>query len=130
MELFISIIGALVAISVSILGAFLANKNSITLQTRKLKEDHYIQYMEALQYLAANNSGKTELAHYTTARNKLFLIASEDVIIKLLKYEEKGVGKDIDVSLHDKYLTALYKAIRDDLDLKNKDLPLLRLKKP
>jgi len=42
MELYISIVGAVVAILVSILGALLANKNNIKLQTRKLKEEHYI----------------------------------------------------------------------------------------
>ena len=53
MELYISIIGAIVAIIVSVLGAILANKNTIILQTRKLKEEHYIAYIEALHNYAA-----------------------------------------------------------------------------
>jgi hypothetical protein len=44
----ISIIGASSAITVSLIGAWLANRNSIVLQTKKLKEDHYIGYIEAL----------------------------------------------------------------------------------
>ena len=39
MELYISIIGAVVAVIVSILGAILANRNTIILQIRKLKEE-------------------------------------------------------------------------------------------
>ena len=46
--LLVSIIGALTAISVSLIGAWFANRNSIVLQTIKLKEDHYIAYIEAL----------------------------------------------------------------------------------
>ena len=110
MELYISIIGAIVAIIVSVLGAILANKNTIILQTRKLKEEHYIAYIEALHNYA-----------------KLLLIANEKVIIKLLEFEDKGVGKTTD--LHNKYLTELLKAIRKDLKLGYKSLPILCLKK-
>ena len=95
MELYISIIGAIVAIIVSVLGAILANKNA--------------------------------LKNYVYMRDKLLLIANEKVIIKLLEFEDKGVGKTTD--LHNKYLTELLKAIRKDLKLGYKSLPILCLKK-
>ena len=60
-------------------------------------------------------------------RDKLLLIANEKVIIKLLEFEDKGVGKTTD--LHNKYLTELLKAIRKDLRLGYKSLPILCLKK-
>ena len=116
MELYISIIGAIVAIIVSVLGAILANKNTIILQTRKLKEEHYIAYID-----------KDALKNYVYMRDKLLLIANEKVIIKLLEFEDKGVGKTTD--LHNKYLTELLKAIRKDLKLGYKSLPILCLKK-
>ena len=62
-ELYISIIGAIVAIIVSVLGAILANKNTIILQTRKLKEEHYIAYIEALHNYAASD---LSLIHIST----------------------------------------------------------------
>ncbi len=83
MELYISIVGAVVAILVSILGALLANKNNIKLQTRKLKEEHYISFIEALHNLAAKNGDKEAISKYVYMRDKLLLIASEDVIVKL-----------------------------------------------
>ena len=46
---------------------------------------------------------------------------------KLLEFEDKGVGKTTD--LHNKYLTELLKAIRKDLKLGYKSLPILCLKK-
>ena len=60
-------------------------------------------------------------------RDKLLLIANEKVIIKLLEFEDKGVGKTTD--LRNKYLTELLKAIRKDLKLGYKSLPILCLKK-
>ncbi|HEY4787379.1 MAG TPA: hypothetical protein VIH57_15075 [Bacteroidales bacterium] len=126
MGLYISILGAISAILVSMIGAWLANRNSIVLQTRKLKEEHYVAYIEALHNLAGDNS-KEATKKYVFARDKLFLIASEEVIRKMINYEEEAVGKPCD--LHDEYLTELIKAIRSDLKLKNKDFPKIYLKK-
>lgn len=125
--MYISLIGAFVAVSVSIIGAYLANKNSIILQTRKLKEEHYIAYIESLHDLASNNNDETTIKKYVFMRDKLLLIASEDVIIKLMQYENIITEKHPEK--HDIYLTELFKAIRKDLKLKNDKLPTLNLKK-
>lgn len=126
-ELFISIIGATTAIFVSLIGAWLANKNSIKLQTRKLKEEHYVQYVEALHNMATENNNKQLIKNYVFARDKLFLIANENVIKKMLLYENEAVGKEN--NLHDNYLTELIKEIRIDLYIKDKSFPTIYLKK-
>jgi len=126
MGLSISILGAITAILVSVIGAWLANKNSIVMQTRKLKEEHYVNYIEAIHNLAAENS-KIATKNYVLARDKLFLIASEGVIRKMIEFEEKTVGKQS--NLFDEYLTELIKAIRIDLKLTNKNFPKIYLKK-
>jgi hypothetical protein len=126
-EILISLLGATSAIGVSVIGAWLTNRNSIVLQTRKLKEEHYVAYIEALHNLASANSGKVETTNYVFARDKLFLIASEDVIKRMLSYEHEAVGKASD--LHDKYLTELIKSIRKDLKIVDKDFPLVYLKR-
>jgi DNA polymerase elongation subunit (family B) len=125
--IFISILGAISAILVSVIGAAFTNRNNLVLQTRKLKEDHYVNYIEALHHLAANNEDVDSKNKYVTARDKLFLIASEDVIKKMLLYEEMGVGKIN--NLHDNYLTELVKSIRKDLKIIDKDFPIIFLKK-
>jgi hypothetical protein len=56
--IFISVLGAVTSIAVAFIGAWFANRNSIVLQIRKLKEDHYIAYIEALHNLASENSNK------------------------------------------------------------------------
>ena len=126
-EIFISIIGAITAIAVSIVGAWLANRNSIILQTRKLKEEHYVAYIESLHNLATTDKNNEIIKSYVLNRDKLFLIASEEVIIKMLLYEEEAVGKTN--ALHDKYLTDLVKSIRKDLKLKDNNFPIIYLKK-
>lgn len=126
MEIYISIIGAIVAILVAIIGAVLANRNMLILQSRKLKEEHYIAYIETLHYLISNNNDEA-IKQYVLMRDKLFLMASEEVIKELLQFEHNGVGKSQEV--HDKYLTNLIKAIRVDLKLKNNQLPILYFKR-
>ncbi len=126
-SIIISVLGAASAILVSVLGAWFANRNSIILQTRKLKEEHYVIYMEALHKLASNNTDRENISKYVFARDKLFLIASEDVIRKILSFEENAVGKNSDV--HDKYLTELVREIRKDLKIRDKNFPQIYLKK-
>ena len=123
----ISIVGAFAAIGVSILSAISSNRNNIKLQTRKLKEDHYVSYVEALHDLASNNTGKENIKKYVFARDKLLIIANEDVVRKILLYEEEAVGKAND--LHDEYLTEIIKSIRKDLKIFDKNSPKIYLKK-
>lgn len=122
----ISILGAVSAIIVSLAGAWLANRNSISLQTRKLKEEHYIIYIEALHYLIADNNDEN-IGKYIFARDKLFLIANEDVIKKMIIFEE-STSKKTDLKLHDALLTDLVRSIRKDLQLKDRDFPQIYFK--
>ena len=127
MEIIISVLGAISAIIVAIIGAILSNKNSNMLQLRRLKEEHYISYIESLHNLAANNSSQDAISKYTYHRDKLLIVGSEDVVKNILEYENKTVGKES--SLHDKYLTNIVKAIRKDLKIKDKSYPHIYLKK-
>lgn len=127
MEIVISVIGALSAIVVATVGAFMANKNSNVLQIRKLKQEHYILFFEALHNNAAYNGEHNTLEKYTFYRDKLFVVGSEQVIKALVKYEDSGMG--LNNPEHDELLTALIKAIRKDLKIKDKDFPSVYLKK-
>ena len=123
MELFISLLGAFVAIGVAILGAIFTNRNNIRLQKRKLKEEHYIAYVSALHNLATTNKNEDFKNVYTHSRDELMLFANVDVINKLLEYERAFQNG----SFQEEAYTNLIKAIRKDLNLKNKDLPQLGL---
>ena len=126
MELYISIIGALVAIGVAILGAIFTNKNNINLQLRKLKEDNYTSFIDSLQSLSLGNYKQEILNSYAISRNKLLLIADVEVITCLLEFEANVIGKD--PKIFDEYFTLLCKSMRKDLNVKNKHLPTLSIK--
>lgn len=126
MEVVVAIIAGLFSISVAIFGASFINVNNIKLQTRKLKEEHYVRYIESLHNLAEDNSNTEALIEYTLHRDKMFIVASEKVVQAMLAYEEKAVGKQRDI--HDRYLTMLVAEIRKDLRIKDKSFPLIYLK--
>ena len=127
MEIIISVLGAISAVIVAVTGAILSNKNSNMLQLRKLKEEHYISYIESLHNLAANNSSRDAISKYTYHRDKLLIVGSEEVVRSILKYENEAVGKE--TNLHDEFLTDIVKAIRRDLKIKDKNYPQIYLKK-
>ncbi len=108
-------------ILISVIGAIFSNKNNNKLQLRKLKEDHYVSYIEALHNLAANNTDNNCVSKYTYSRDKLFIVGSEKVVKSILVFEEKSIGKS--TNLHDKYLTDIIRAIREDLKIKDKNFP-------
>ncbi len=127
MEIIISVLGAISAVIVAVIGAILSNKNSNMLQLRKLKEEHYISYIESLHNLAANNSSREAISKYTYHRDKLLIVGSEEVVKSILQYENEAVGKETD--FHDEFLTNIVKAIRQDLKIKDKNFPQIYLKK-
>ena len=127
MEIIISVLGAISAVIVAVIGAILSNKNSNMLQLRKLKEEHYISYIESLHNLAANNSSRDAISKYTYHRDKLLIVGSEEVVKSILQYENDAVGKETD--FHDEFLTNIVKAIRQDLKIKDKNFPQIYLKK-
>lgn len=71
MEIIISVLDAISAVIVAVTGAILSNKNSNMLQLRKLKEEHYISYIESLHNLAANNSSRAAISKFIIAENYL-----------------------------------------------------------
>jgi hypothetical protein len=99
------IIGTIIgAVSAAIITAIFININNIKAQNRKLKEEHYLNYIKGLHCLAANNSDSTALSNYTLYRDQLFIIASPNVISALLKYENNTVGTPVENKIHDELL--------------------------
>ena len=127
MEIIISVLGAISAVIVAVIGAILSNKNSNMLQLRKLKEEHYISYIESLHNLAVNNRSRDAISKYTYHRDKLLIVGSEEVVKSLLRFENEAFGRETD--FHDEFLTNLIRAIRQDLKIKDKDFPQIYLKK-
>lgn len=127
MEIIISILGALTAIIVAVVGALLSYRSSNKLQILELKEEHYIAYVAALHNLGSNNTKDEYIQQYTFCRDSLLLVGSEEVINAILIFEKNAIGKKCEKQDH--YFTAIIKAIRKDLKLKDKDFPHISLTK-
>lgn len=135
MELLISISGACTAILVSIISALLSNRNSNAFQIRKLKEEHYISYIESLHNLASAQSRELDekiiddyVTKFTFFRDKLLIVGSEAVVKEILAYE-KNVFVKHQAKLHDKYLSNVIRAIRKDLKIRDRNFPEISFKK-
>lgn len=115
------------SIVIAVLGAVIVNINDLKMQNRKLKEQHYVSYLEALHNLATDNKNTEFLNSYVLHRDKIFIVASEKVVMKILEYEKEAVGKTSEV--HDEYLTEIIKEIRKDLKIKDKKFPVVSLRK-
>lgn len=126
MEIVIAIITGLFSICVAIFSFVFINVNNEKLQTRKLKEEHYVKYLESVHKLAEDNSNLDALKNYTLHRDKMFIVANEKVIKAMLSYEDVAQGKDIDK--HNRYLTKLIIEIRKDLNIHDKNFPQIYLK--
>lgn len=126
-SILIAVFGAISSIAVALLGAWFANRNNVALQTRKLKEEHYINFVIALHNIRANDGDNWWTAQYLFARDKLFLIASKEVVKNMLAFEQGGIDKP---GPDDNYLiTQLIKAIRRDLKLKARNFPTVSIMK-
>ncbi len=126
MDIVVAIIAGLFSICVAIFGAVFININNLKMQTRKLKEEHYVRYLEAVHNLAEDNKNVQALKEYTLHRDKMFIVASEKVVKAMLEYEDIAVGKNS--KDHDKYLTLLVIEIRKDLSIRDKSFPQIYLK--
>jgi len=125
-EILISTIGAFVAILVAIASAWLAHKNNLSFQNKKLKGEHYMEFVRALHLLASDNKNSAFMMGYTSTRDNMLLLASEDVISKLFEYEDSIKSHPEE---HDEYLTKLFIAMRRDIGLSSKALPVIKLRK-
>lgn len=64
MEIVVAIIAGLFSICVAIFGAVFINLNNVKLQTRKLKEDHYVMCCRAYENVSKSYKIKNGIPFY------------------------------------------------------------------
>jgi hypothetical protein len=119
MEIIVTIIGTVTTVITVCLTNYFTKKNQLRFDERKLKEEYYMKFIEALSdnvNLSDKEAAKNSLAY---AWNRLILVSSVDVIQKLLKFEDEVdriiTNKGGTEEAHNSALTELIKAIRVDL---------------
>ncbi|MCI8411207.1 MAG: hypothetical protein HFJ40_01920 [Clostridia bacterium] len=117
MELIIAIIGTISTILAIIFTNFFNRRNELIFKERKLKEDYYIKYIEAVSELAIKNSSEDAQYIFADAQNQLLLVASPNVVSKLMLLDNyiKPSNDNFTYEGQNIILTELIKAMRYDL---------------
>jgi len=114
----IAIISAAASLLASALTFSLTKKKEREAEWRKQKLDHYKEFMAALNGLVgrASEETRTKLAN---AANNVFLVAGPPVLVALRAYLDETATSNKHPSLeeHDRLLTQLLFAVRDDLGI-------------
>lgn len=132
MELWLALLGVLSSVITIALTNYWAKKNQLKFEERKLKEQYYTTFIQALSYhVVSNHTGKS-LDAVADAQNKLLLVGSPEVVKRLMLYHDyaKLPIPRRDEEKHDQLLTDLIKSMRDDLFKSrnsNKNYPLVHL---
>lgn len=84
----VAIISAIAVIVTAIITHRLTRKNQIKFEERKLKETYYIQYIKALSDNINIDDPKEAMRILHYAHNNLLLVASTDVVNKLIYFTD------------------------------------------
>ncbi len=115
----VAIITAVAGLFASSLTFFLTKKKEREAEWRKQKLDHYKEFMAALNDIVGPPAPVEAKVRFASAANNIFLVGSPDVLIALRGYLDETAESNTNRSsdTHDKRLTMLIFAIRNDLGI-------------
>lgn len=132
-DLFVPIIGVIVAAVSAGLTYLFAKKQQIAANESRLKEKYYLNYIEAVSNMVLSNNSEKARSQLADALNQLLLVGSADVVNKLMVFHDyinPSNSQNFVSETHDKLLTELLKSMRIDLYKKQKvniDYPTIHL---
>ncbi len=120
-SIYIAIISASGSILVATLTYFFSKRKDREAERRKLKIEHYENFANAMSQFVMEKISTEARKKFADACNRIFLIASPEVVICLytLVEEISPRNQKPDKQKHDKLLTELMIAMRKDIGLKN-----------
>lgn len=132
MELWIAILGTCTAVITIALTNYFTKKNQLKFEERKLKEQYYTAFIQAVSNSVVSNHSEQSRDGLADALNKLLLVGSPEVVKNLMIFQDnlKPHATNLAVEKHDELLTELLKSMRDDLfsnNNANKNYPLIHL---
>lgn len=129
-NLLVPLISIVVAIVSAGLSYYFAKRLQVNADERRLKEEHYKRFIEALSRNTIDDE-KTSVDNLVVAINQMPLICSSKVAIALesFKYYTARQNTNREIDKDNQLLTELLKAMREDLygDKVNKDFPTITL---
>jgi hypothetical protein len=116
----VAVITAIAGVFATALTFYLTRRKEREADWRTQKLSHYKEFMAALNAIVGPPATTEEKVRFANAANNIFLVGSPAVLIALRNYldetAESNASKSVD--RHDKTLTALIFAVRDDIGLK------------
>jgi hypothetical protein len=116
-SLVVAIISAATAITVAALSYSFARRREREADWRRLKLDHYKEYVSALSGIVGTRESPTSQARYADARNALRLVAPPEVLRALKAFQDEIAHSNVDYTLDGQQarLNVLIREIRRDV---------------
>jgi hypothetical protein len=117
----VAILVAIISAAASIFGAaltfYFSRKKEREADWRKIKLEHYRDFMSALSSIVGSDATPEGHRHFAKACNTVQLVASKQVIMALHNFRDEIAGSNPKRSLerHDELLSKLMQEIRTDL---------------
>lgn len=123
----VAIISAAAGIATAAISFFLTKKKERETEWRKLKLEHYREFLDALNGIVGTDSNPDNQRRWAKSTNTIGLVASQTVLLALWKFQDAISQHNQNRSReeHDKRLNELILAIRADLGVTPKDNPEL-----
>lgn len=114
-EIILAILG-IVAAAISIaLTNYFSKKNQLIFEERKLKEAHYIRFIDTVSEMLTSSFTEKTRKDFAHIQNNLYLVASQEVVCNLVIFNDFLNASPVSREKHNELLTNLIKAMRADL---------------
>ncbi len=130
----IPLISIIVAIVSASLSYYFTKKLQMKSDERRLKEEYYQNYINAISEVAMNNKDFKALDNLADNHNKITLVGSPEVVLNAMNFHsyiiESRKNNSFSIQHHDLILTELIKSMRLDLyktKKTNKNYPVIHL---
>lgn len=115
MEVLIALLGVVSAVITVSMTNYYSKKNQLKFEERKLKEVHYIKFMNVVSEMLTANFTEKSRKDFAHIQNNLFLISSPKVVVRLKTFNDYLSSNDSSKEKHNELLTDLIKEMRIDL---------------
>ena len=132
MEFWIALLGTCTAVVTIALTNYFTKKNQLKFEERKLKEQYYTAFIQAVSDSVVSNHSEQSRDALADTQNKLLLVGSPKVVKNLMVFHDyiKPPVTNFSSQKHDELLTELLKSMREDLFSNmnsNNDYPTIHL---
>ena len=116
-QLIVPAVSLVIAVVSAALSYYFSKKQSISSDERRLKEQYYLEFINALNSNVLSNNREMGMSKLSEAHNKILLIGSSEVVRNLRAFAIYigPTNTNFSQEEHDRLITELIKSMRSDL---------------